>query len=95
MDIGEVKGLEKFAVGPVARMRDQVHLGKSRGRDIPMLGANGDVMFEQGPGFGAAVEAAPHLALTRLEMAVDGAGADRPELAVHCGGNGVAAARPG
>ena len=25
MDIGEVKGLEKFAVGPVARMRDQVH----------------------------------------------------------------------
>ena len=85
VDIGEIEGLEKFAVGPSAGMRDQVDLGEAGRRDVPVLRPDGDVMFEQGAGLGAAIEPAADLAFAGLQATIDRAGADPAQLAFHGG----------
>jgi hypothetical protein len=53
MDIGEIEGLQKLAVGPIAGMGDEVDLGEAGRGDVPVLRADGDVVFEQGAGLRA------------------------------------------
>ncbi len=74
MDIGEIEGLEKFTVGPIAGMGDEIDLGEARRGDVPVLSADGDVMLEQGAGLGTAVQSAADLPFAILQAAVDGCG---------------------
>jgi hypothetical protein len=62
---------------------DQVHLGKARGRHVPVVGLEGDVMLEQRPWLRAAVEAALEPPRAPPEAAIDRAGADGAELLLH------------
>ena len=52
-------------------MRDQIDFGKAWGLDIPGVGFDGDMVFEQGAGLGAAVEAPFELGFSHFESAVD------------------------
>ena len=58
-------------------MRDQIDFGKPRGFDIPGIGFDGDMMFEQCAGLGAAVKASLELGFSPFESAVDLARRDR------------------
>lgn len=49
--------MDELAPLGVARVRDQVGFGEARSTDIPGIGFDRDVVFEQGAGFGAPVEA--------------------------------------
>ncbi len=60
-----------------------------------MLGAHRDVVLEQSAGLGAAVEATAHLPLPGLEAAVNRAGTDGLELAIHGRRDAGVAAGPG
>jgi hypothetical protein len=80
MDIGEVEGLKKLTIAPIAGMGDEVDFGEAGRGDIPVLGADGDVVLEQGAGLGAAVEAAADLPFASLQAAVHGAGTDPAHL---------------
>ena len=52
-------------------MRDQIDFCKAWGLDIPGVGFDGDVVFEQGARFGAAVQAPLELGFSPFESAVD------------------------
>lgn len=76
-------------------MGDQVDLGKAGDSDIPMLGLDRDVVLEQGAWFRAPVEAAAQPLFFLTEVAIDRAGADDVEVALHLGGDGNVLLRPG
>jgi len=50
---------------------DQIDFGKAWGLDIPGIGFDGDMVFEQRAGLGAAVEAVLELGFSYFEPAVD------------------------
>ena len=52
-------------------MGDQIDFGKAWGFDIPGVGFDGDVVFEQGAGLGAAVKPPLELGFPGFESAVD------------------------
>ena len=52
-------------------MRDQIDFGKAWGLDIPGIGFDGDVVFEQCTGLGAAVQTPLELGFSHFESAVD------------------------
>jgi hypothetical protein len=85
MDVGEIEGLHKLAVGGVAGVGDQVDFGKARDRDIPVVRLEGDVVLEERPGLRAAVEPALQPPFAALEAAIDGAGADGTERLLDAG----------
>ena len=57
-------------------MRDQIGFGKPWGFDVPGVGFDGNMVFEQGAGFGAPVESVFELAPFGLEPPIDGSGTD-------------------
>ena len=63
--------------------------------DIPEVGLDGNVVFEQSAGFGAPVEALFQLALFGLKSSVHGSGADREELLLDFGRDPQALDGPG
>src|SRR5688572_12949287 len=81
--------MDELARLGVARVRDQVGFGKAWGLDVPGIGFDGDVMFEQGSGLGASVEAPLELVFFRLQSAVDLARRDRAQLLFYLWGEGV------
>ena len=66
-------------------MRDQIDLGKARHLNIPGVGFDGDVMLEQGGGFGASVEAVFESTLFGPQASVDGGRADLEQLLLCLG----------
>lgn len=83
LDIGEIEGVDELAVGRVPGVRDQIRLGEAGRGDIPPIGLEGDVVFEQRPGLGAAIEAAAEVGLPGSKTPVHGPRADREELLLH------------
>ena len=74
MDVGDIERVNELARSRVAGVRDQIGFGKARGFDIPGVGFDGDVVFEQSAGFGASVESFfswRFLALSRRSMVQD------------------------
>jgi len=61
-------------------MRDQIDFDIARLRHVPMFRANGDLMFEQGAGLGASIQAAFEFEFMRLQAAIDLARTNRQEL---------------
>jgi hypothetical protein len=72
VDVGDIGGVKKISRSRVAGVRDQIDLGKARHLNIPGVGFDGDVMLEQGGGFGASVEAVFESTLFGLQASVDG-----------------------
>jgi len=66
VNVGNVERVNELARGRVSRVRDQIGFGKAWGFDIPGVGFDGDMVFEQGTGFGATVESFFELALLGL-----------------------------
>jgi len=64
-----------IAVGGVAGVTDEIDLGEAWRGNVPAIGLQGDVVLEQGPGLGAAVEAFLELLLVRRQAARDADGA--------------------
>src|SRR6516162_3931014 len=95
IDIGEVEGLNKLAIGGVAGMRDEVDLGEARHSDIPVLGLQRDMMFEQGPRFRAPVKASADLPFSLAEVPVDRTGTNTMEMALDVRGDREVLFRPG
>lgn len=85
MNIGDIERVNELARSRVSRMRDQIGFGKAWGCDLPGVGFDGNMMFEQRAGFGASVESLLELALFGLESAVDGSGTDRDKLLLRFG----------
>ncbi len=85
VDVGNIEGVKKISRSRVAGVRDQIDFGKARHLDIPGVGFDRDVMFEQGAGFGAPVEAFFELVLFGLQAPVDGGRADCQELFLRLG----------
>ncbi len=73
----QIEGLDELPVGGVAGVGDQICLHEARGGDLPTIGLDRDVMFEQGTRLGPAVQAALELVLAGLQAAVDGGGTDQ------------------
>src|SRR2546426_5758769 len=94
VDVGDVEGMHELAIGGVAGMTDEIDLREARRGDVPAIGLQGDVVLEQGPGLGAAVEALLELPLVRCQAAIDLAGADREEVALDDAGEMQAAPGP-
>jgi len=55
----------------VARVRNQVNLGESRGVDIPVVRPDGNAMFEQSARFGSPVHPSAQRHLSIFETTVD------------------------
>ena len=83
MDVGDIERVKKVSRSRVAGVRDQIDLGKARTLDIPGVGFDGDVVFEQGTGFGAPVEALLELTFFDSQASVDGGRADRQQLLLY------------
>ena len=75
-------------------MRDQIDLCKAGRFDIPVVGLDRDVVFEQGARFGAPVEALLELASLSLQSPIDGRRADQEQLFLHGGRQRHAFDRP-
>ena len=56
VDVGDIEGVKKVSRSRVAGVRDQIGLGKAWGINIPGVGFDGNLVFEQSAGFGAPVE---------------------------------------
>jgi len=84
-DVGAVEGVSVLPVSGVATVSDEVGLRGPRAGDVPPLRLDGDLVFEQGAGLGAAVEAAPQPLAVGLEQAVDDAGADGAQPVLDSG----------
>jgi len=76
-------------------MRDPVDLGEARNLHIPVIRLEGDVMLQQGPGLGAAIEPAPQPPLVGTQPVIDGASADREQLILGLWGEAEAPVDPG
>src|SRR5207237_1530649 len=95
VDVGDIERVNELARSRVSRMRDQIGFGKAWGVNVPGIGFDGDMVFEQGAGFGAPVESFFELALFGLEPAVDGGGTDRQKLLLCLGRERQALDGPG
>ena len=85
VDVGDVEGVKKISRSRVAGVRDQIDLGKARGLDVPGVGFDRDVMFEQGAGFGVPVEVFFELTLFGPQASVDGGRTDLEQLLLGLG----------
>lgn len=56
MDVGDIERVNELARSRVSRVRDQIGFGKAWDFDVPGVGFDGDMVFEQCAGFGAPVE---------------------------------------
>ena len=83
MYVSDIERVNKLSGSRIARVRDQIGFGIAWGFDIPGVGFDGNVVFEQRARFGAPVESLFQLALFGLESPVDGSGADREELLLN------------
>jgi hypothetical protein len=88
VDVDENERLQKLAVRPVSGVRDKVDFGEARRGYVPVFSADGDVVFEESPGFRAAVEAVPDLAFAGLQAAVRRPGTHLPQLPLDGGREG-------
>ena len=79
-DIGLVDGIAELSIGIIAAVGDGIDLGEFWGFHVPVLGADRDVVFEQGPGFGPSIEAFSDQGFLLSQSSVDLAGADGEEL---------------
>ena len=94
MNVGDIEGVKELPRTRVAGVRDQIGFGKAWGFDIPGVGFDGDVMFEQSAGFGTSVESLFELAFFALESPVDSGGADREHLLLGLGRDSEALVGP-
>jgi len=76
-------------------VRDQIGFGKASRSDVPGVGFDGDMVFEQCSGFGASVEAPLELGFPGFESAVDLACRDREQLLFDGQGDGEVFFGPG
>jgi hypothetical protein len=94
VDVGEIQRVQELAIGPIARMRDQVDLGEARGLDVPAVRLQRNVMFEQRAGAGPAVLALAQLLLERLQYPVHLPRAHGSQFRRDVGGQRPPADRP-
>jgi hypothetical protein len=80
VNVGDIERVNELSGRRVAGVGDQIGFGKAWSFDIPGIGLDGDVVFEQSAGFGAPVEALFQLALFGPESPVHGSGTDREKL---------------
>ena len=95
VDVGQIERVAEIARSRVARMRHQVDLGEARHLDVPMIRLERDVMLQQAPRLGAAVEPAPPLPLLPAQAIIDAARADAEQLPLRLRRQPEAAANPG
>src|SRR5947208_8305341 len=76
-------------------MRNQVDLVEARHLDVRVIRLERDVMLQQAPRLGAAVEPAPPLPLLPAQAVIDAARADAEQLLLGPGTEPEAAANPG
>jgi hypothetical protein len=85
----------KLALGAVAGVGHRVDLGEPEGRDVPVIGLDGDLVLQQGPGLGRAMQAAAALSLARPQAPIDLSRTDLEHLALELRGQDHALPQPG
>ena len=80
VDVGEGDGPDVLPVDGAATVGHGVGLDEAGAGHIPMLGAQGDLLFEQGARLGRATAFRSKLGSHRAQEPVDGRGAHRQEL---------------
>ena len=83
VDVGEVQRIDEFARGVRAGVGDEVDLAGAGFVHIPMVGLDGNVVFQKSARFGAAVDAPLEPALFVLQPAVHLAWTHRAQLGLH------------
>ena len=66
--------------GRAAGMRDQIDFGETGLANVPIVGLDGNVMFQQSARFGPTVDSFLELSLPGAEPIVDGAGTESEQL---------------
>lgn len=80
LDVDAIQGVEELSIGACARMRDQIDLEESGLGDLPMVGLDGNHLFEQDSWAGGAVDSALDRFLVLLESPVHLPGTDGEDL---------------
>jgi len=89
-DVGQVERVGEEPLAAAAAVRDRVELQVASILNIPVFTLDGDLVAEQGPGPGPAVEAPPQLPLLALQGPVDRPRTDPQELALDGPGRLIA-----
>ena len=85
MDVGQVQRVHELPIAQAAAVGNEVDLGEAGNGHVPPIGLEGDVVFEQGAGLGAAVQPLANLAAVRGQPAIHLARADGQHLPLHGG----------
>ncbi len=83
VDVGQGEGVDELSLGPIPRVRHQIDLREARLAHLPPSRPDGNLVLEQSPRFGLAVEPSLRLRLVGPEPTVDLAGADPQQLALQ------------
>jgi len=75
----------EFALGRIPAMRHQVDLGEARHLDRPVVGFDGDLVFQQRARLGASIATVLQARLALPQPAIDLSRADPQELLFHLG----------
>ena len=94
VNVGQVQRVAELTRSGIARVGDQINFGEAGRLDIPAVGPQRNVMFEQGAGLGAPIETTPLGPFVSCQAIIHAARADGEQLPFQFGAEAEASPDP-